>query len=197
MATAAPNPSLPLYYSALQPLNATDHSKMHVRRIERLPTESHAVPATVDEFALLQRHYPIVFSVGENPVPLALMGLNENVNVFFNDGKLIDSSVYVPAYMRRYPFLLARLRPDTDELSLCFDPTAGSVGDFEDGEALAEALAPPPETRPALPATLRAWLSMRNPLLAPYLAWCTVFGTLTFINLAIWLAGERPAPGDK
>ena len=68
---------------------------------------------------------------------------------------------------------------------------------FEDGEALAEALAPPPETRPALPATLRAWLSMRNPLLAPYLAWCTVFGTLTFINLAIWLAGGRPTgPAD-
>src|SRR5207253_908099 len=29
-----------------------------------------------------------------------------------------------------------RLRPDTDELSLCFDPTSGAVGDFDEGETL-------------------------------------------------------------
>ena len=28
---------------------------------------------TIDEFAAVQRYYPIVFSVGDNPVPLALM----------------------------------------------------------------------------------------------------------------------------
>ena len=38
--------------------------------------------------------------------------------------------------MRRYPFLLARLRPDSDEMSLCFDPTAGSVGEFDEGQPL-------------------------------------------------------------
>ncbi|WP_163078826.1 SapC family protein, partial [Acinetobacter baumannii] len=42
----------------------------------------------------------------------------------------------VPAYVRRYPYLLARLRPDSDELSLCFDPTSDSVGAFDEGEAL-------------------------------------------------------------
>jgi serine/threonine-protein kinase len=68
---------------------------------------------------------------------------------------------------------------------------------FVDGEALAEALAPPPETRPALPPTLRAWLGARNPLLAPYMAWSTVFGTMTLVNLLIWLAGNRPdGPAD-
>ena len=38
--------------------------------------------------------------------------------------------------MRRYPFLLARVRPDSDDLSLCFDPNAGAVGEFKDGEPL-------------------------------------------------------------
>jgi len=67
---------------------------------------------------------------------------------------------------------------------------------FADGERLAEALAPA-EARPALPATLRAWLGARNPLLAPYLAWSGVFGTLTTVNLIVWLAGKRPAgPAD-
>ncbi len=68
---------------------------------------------------------------------------------------------------------------------------------FAHGEELAEALAPAPDARPALPPTLRAWLGARNPLLAPYLAWSGVLGTLTTINLAIWLAGKRPnGPAD-
>ncbi|MEB0303429.1 SapC family protein, partial [Mucilaginibacter sp. 5C4] len=45
-------------------------------------------------------------------------------------------TVYVPAYVRRYPFMLARLRPDAEELSLCFDPTGEAIGAFDDGEAL-------------------------------------------------------------
>ncbi len=68
---------------------------------------------------------------------------------------------------------------------------------FADGETLAEALAPPPETRPALPTPLRAWLAARNPLLVPYLAWSGVFGTLSLVNLVVWLAGRRPdGPAD-
>ncbi len=68
---------------------------------------------------------------------------------------------------------------------------------FADGEALAAALAPAPDARPALPPTLRAWLSARNPLLVPYMAWSGLFGTMTTINLAVWLAGKRPdGPAD-
>ena len=139
MATAAPTQNLPLFYNAVEPLNATQHSKMKVRTILRMPqvAKTHAIPVTVDEFTLVQRHYPIVFSVGDNPIPIALFGLNEGVNVFLDaDGRPLDTSLYIPAYIRRYPFLLARLRPDTDELSLCFDPTANAVGDFEEGQAL-------------------------------------------------------------
>jgi SapC len=99
--------------------------------------QTHAVPVTVDEFALLQRYYPIVFSAGGDPVPLALMGLNEGQNVFLDENGIPhDPNIYIPAYMRRYPFLLARLRPDSDELSLCFDPTADAIGEFDEGEPL-------------------------------------------------------------
>jgi serine/threonine-protein kinase len=77
----------------------------------------------------------------------------------------------------------------------CLAPDPGER--FADGEALAAALAPPAETRPALPPSLRAWLGARNPLLVPYMAWSGLFGTLTTVNLAVWLAGQRPAgPGD-
>lgn len=153
MATAAPDPGLPMFYKELRPLNATEHGKMKIRKIEKAPfiATSHAVPATVDEFALLQRHYPIIFSVGDTPVPLALMGLSEGINVFLDeDGLLHDRSQYVPAYMRRYPFLLARLRPESDELSLCFDPTSGAIGEFKDGEALFDGDEPSQATKTVL-----------------------------------------------
>ena len=153
MATAAPNQSLPLFYSGLEPLNVTQHGKMKIRAIDKAPiiAATHAIPATVDEFALLQRHYPIVFSVGDTPVPLVLMGLSEGVNVFLNeDGKLHDAMMYVPAYMRRYPFLLARLRPDSDELSLCFDPESGAIGEFDEGEALFDGDQPSEATKAIL-----------------------------------------------
>lgn len=153
MATAAPPQSLPLFYKSIEPLSASEHGKMKVRGLQAMPEagRTHAIPVTVDEFTLAQRHYPIVFAVGENAVPIALMGLNEGVNVFLDeDGRSLDSTIYIPAYVRRYPFLLARLRPESDELSLCFDPTAGAVGDFPDGEALFDGDQPSEATKAIL-----------------------------------------------
>jgi hypothetical protein len=140
MASAPQSNSLPIFYNNLEPLSSQTHAKFKARMVDKAPflSKNHAVPLTVDEFAMAQRHFPIVFSAGNDPVPLALMGLNEGVNVFVDDeGKLTDP-VYVPAYIRRYPFLLAKLRPDNDELSLCFDPTADAVGEFDEGQALFE-----------------------------------------------------------
>ena len=153
MATAAPTQELPLFYNSLEALNSGQHSKYRIRRLESAPAmgATHAVPVTVDEFALLQRHYPIVFSVGGDPVPLALMGLSDGINAFVDEkGLARDPSLYIPAYMRRYPFLLARLRPESDELSLCFDPTAGAVGEFEDGEPLFDGDQPSETTKAIL-----------------------------------------------
>ena len=132
-------PQLPLFYKGLEPLSSEMHAdyRMKVQQTAPFLSGQHAIPITVDEFPLVQRHMPIVFSVGDDAIPLALMGLNEGVNVFVDDeGKLTEDTFYVPAYIRRYPYMLAKLRPDADELSLCFDPTADALGKFEDGDAL-------------------------------------------------------------
>ncbi len=140
MATQAPNAAqLPLLYNALDALNSGQHGKMKLKKSYNLPQVgmTHAVPITVEEFSVVQRHYPIIFAAGEISVPLALLGLNEGVNTFFDaDGRPVDKDVYIPAYLRRYPFLLAKLRPESDELSLCFDPTVGAVAEDADGQAL-------------------------------------------------------------
>ena len=104
MATAAPSQALPIFYSALEPLNSVTHANYRIRGLNQMPEfgKAHAIPATVEEFALLQRHYPIVFSTGDNPVPLALMGLNEGINVYLDEnGRNEDIHLYIPAYLRR------------------------------------------------------------------------------------------------
>ncbi len=138
MASQAPN-QLPLLYGDLEPVNRNSHGDKKLSRIETIPQlgSTHAIPVTVDEFMLVSRFFPVIFSTGDTPVPLALMGLHEGTNTFFDkDGRLLDNNIYVPAYIRRYPFLLARLTQDSDQLSLCFDPTAGVVSDTGDGDAL-------------------------------------------------------------
>ena len=135
-----PQASLPIFYKNLQPLSSSLHSNFKSVTSDKAPylSNQHVVPLTIDEFAHAQRFFPIVFSTGDNPVPLGLLGLNEGVNVFVDEEGKPYNPFYVPAYVRRYPFMLARLKPDAQELSLCFDPDSGLVGPQDDGLALFE-----------------------------------------------------------
>ena len=144
---------LPLFYQGLEPLSSELHANYRMRAQDKAPflIGQHAIPLTVEEFPLVQRFMPIVFTLGDDAIPIGLMGLNEGVNVFVDDeGKLTEDNFYVPAYIRRYPFMLARLRPDAQELSLCFDPTAESIGAFEDGEKLFDGTQPSEATKNVL-----------------------------------------------
>jgi hypothetical protein len=152
MASIAPN-NLPILYNDLVPLNRNQHGNFKIRKIdglERLATV-HAVPLTIDEFAMAQRHFPIVFSAADNALPIALMGLHEGTNTFFTEeGRVRDANLYVPAYLRRFPFLLARLSEESDELSLCFDPTADVIGEDVEGEPLFDGDEPSEATKAVL-----------------------------------------------
>ena len=151
-ARAPQHASLPILYKDLAPLNRQDHAGWNSRGTDRAPwlVGQHAIPLTVEEFPMAQRNFPIVFSSGDDPVPLALMGMNEGINVFVDDEGVLTSPVYVPAYARRYPFMLAKLRPDSEELSLCFDPTSGLVGEFDEGQALFDGEEPSESTKATL-----------------------------------------------
>ena len=135
---SAPQNSLPLFYNDLMPLNSRDHANWKAKETDALPwlATANAIPLTIDEFPLAQRYLPIVFSSGDNPIPLGLMGLNEGVNVYVDSDGRVTGPTYVPAYVRRYPFMLTKLTPDATDLSLCFDPTSGLIGEFEEGHAL-------------------------------------------------------------
>ena len=138
MATAPKNPALPLFYKDLIPLNSQQHGNWKTRSTDKAAwlVGVNSIPLTVEEFPQAQRHFPIIFTSGENPVPLALMGMNEGINVFVEEDGSLNTPVYVPAYARRYPFMLAKLRPDSEELSLCVDPTSDLVGEIDEGQPL-------------------------------------------------------------
>ncbi len=153
MASAPQSASLPLFYNALEPLSSEAHANFKLRQADAAPffVGQHAIPITTDEFVMTQRRLPIVFTTGDDAIPIALMGLNEGVNVFVGeDGKLTDQSVYIPAYVRRYPFMLARLHPQAQELSLCFDPTADTLGAFDEGQPLFDGKEPSQITKDIL-----------------------------------------------
>jgi serine/threonine-protein kinase len=54
---------------------------------------------------------------------------------------------------------------------------------FADGEAIAAALVPPADTRPALPVTLRAWVAARNRAVPVYAAWSLGSGLAAVANV--------------
>lgn len=138
MATAPQNPALPLFYKDLVPLNSQQHANWKTRSTDKATWLAgiNSIPLTVEEFPQAQRNFPIVFTAGNSPVPIALMGLNEGVNTYFDDDGTMIDPVYVPAYVRRYPFLLAKLDNSSDQLSLCVDPDSDLVGEYDEGEAL-------------------------------------------------------------
>ena len=73
--------------------------------------QSNAVPVSYTEFSLAAREYPLVFASaddGKNYAAVAVLGITAAENLFLRNGAW-ESGVYVPAYVRRYPFCMARV----------------------------------------------------------------------------------------
>ena len=68
---------------------------------------SHVAPLTVQEFAQASTSFPVIF-VGQDYNPVAVFGLQEGQNLFATPEKGFDADSYVPAFVRRYPFVLAQ-----------------------------------------------------------------------------------------
>lgn len=122
----------PLFYSKPEPLNPAAHGSIGLRRVERpfaFAASSHYVPLTVAEFPQAALCYPIIFA-GEQRQPLAMMGLNAGQNMWVRDG-MFEPGAYIPAYVRRYPFVLAA-DEKREKLVVCIDRGASMIGDLPD-----------------------------------------------------------------
>lgn len=64
------------------------------------------------EFVQAGRDYPLVFAQEQNTgefLPLAITGMTQNENLFLGDDGEWEKDVYIPAYVRRWPFYGVRL----------------------------------------------------------------------------------------
>jgi hypothetical protein len=120
-------------YPTPELLTREDHGSLGLTPAEKpfsFAANVRAIPLVVSEIVTAQRHYPVVFSDMENPVPLAIVGLNEDVNLFVGPDGRWDGDAYVPAYLRCHPFALAATQDD--KFAIVIDRGAASV--VEGGE---------------------------------------------------------------
>jgi hypothetical protein len=114
-----------LFYSKPEPLAPELHSKLGVKRMEGpfgFAKAGHAIPLTVGEFPVAAVTGPIIF-VGDEKLPLSVMGLNAGDNMFVRADGTFEPGVYIPAYVRRYPFVYAN--DDVNkQMVLCVDRNA-------------------------------------------------------------------------
>jgi hypothetical protein len=89
------------------------------------------------EFGEASKEYAIVFTRGANQkiVPVAMLGLRSRENLFVDD-KNQWTAAYVPAFVRRYPFVLAELSGQA--MGVCIDEAFPGLGEKE-GEPLFDA----------------------------------------------------------
>ena len=130
-----------LFYSKPEPLSSDLHGKLGVNPIDKpyaFVAASHVVPLTVTEFAPAALSYPVVF-LGESKQPVAVMGLRQSENLYVSAKGEFRPEAYIPAYVRRYPFVFAN-DPQGQRLILCIDRDApfivegGQAPLFEDGK---------------------------------------------------------------
>jgi len=109
-AEAPPPPPLPLFYRAPAPLHekAFDGQGLRKEGNYNFANKAHAVALHMQEFRFAAAHYPVVFSDDAVPMPLAVLGFREGQNLFVDgEGKWAEGA-YVPAYVRRYPFVIGQ-----------------------------------------------------------------------------------------
>lgn len=132
-------PATPLFYQTPVILNSTDHREWKLRPLPgvQFTRNAHAVMLLAHEFFDAAREFPIVFiRDGETVMPIVMLGLNQNENLFTDDSGRWFAR-YIPAYIRRYPFILSE--PIDDQTYLAVDSTCEAlVTDGGDGQRLFE-----------------------------------------------------------
>lgn len=108
---ASSRTSLPLFYRSPEVLEPARHGGLALvdKADYRFAAGANAIPINSAEYPLAARNYPIVFTGGATaPTSIAVLGLRQGQNVFVDGEGAWETDAYIPAYVRRFPFILAR-----------------------------------------------------------------------------------------
>lgn len=126
-----------LIYERAVPVSKQSHEKVSVDAKDHYAFAHglNAVPIVIGEFSHIAREYPIIFvNVNSRIQPMAAVGLRDNENLFLNsDGSW--NGHYVPAFIRRYPFVFAKDR-NAEKFVLCIDEEFEGINSDGKGNAL-------------------------------------------------------------
>jgi SapC len=122
--TARP-PSRPVLYKSPQPLNSERHKAKSLLTMTTYGFAAHvnSVPMNGNEFPLVMHDYPIVFTPEDPITPVVVMGMRADQNLFVGPNGNWADGRYIPAYIRRYPFIFMELSGQ-QKLVLCVDEEA-------------------------------------------------------------------------
>jgi hypothetical protein len=130
----------PLFYKKVVPLNKERHKNLHLEPVEgyAFAHESNSLYIAAIEFIKSAGEYVIVFGKDtRNTVyPVVLLGLKANQNLYV-DKKGKWKGDYIPAYARRYPFILAT--PETGKnanFTVCIDEGFSGFNTAKEGQPL-------------------------------------------------------------
>jgi hypothetical protein len=115
--------SMPLFYKNPQPLSSDKHKDLGLKKNFGLgfTRTVNAVPINMIEMAQICHFYPIAFSPDASAMPVAILGLRDNENLFLRENGTWESDIYIPSYIRRYPFIFSESPGKKDQLTLCVD----------------------------------------------------------------------------
>lgn len=111
-----------LFYEMAVPVSSARHRELAIESAKyRFAAGVTAVPLTCVEFPRAAREYTIVFAGEEDVIPVVLLGIADAENLYVDtDGQW--NADYVPAFVRRYPFVFS-VSEDKTKLTLCIDET--------------------------------------------------------------------------
>ncbi len=126
-----------LFYAQAAPVSLDRHRNWNVDMDAGYAFSRHtnSVPLTTVEFEAAGREYPIVFAAtGESVFPVVLLGLHDRENLFINEAGQWDGR-YLPAFIRRYPFIFAS-ENENQTYTLCIDEGFAGCNQDERGQSL-------------------------------------------------------------
>ncbi|WP_270939223.1 SapC family protein [Falsiroseomonas oryzae] len=99
-----------LFYRSVVPVSAQRHGNWSVKSGDSFAFAAgvNSVPLTAVEFDPASAEYPVVFAAsGDSVFPAAILGARPNENLYVDGaGKWLGR--YVPAFVRRYPFVFSQ-----------------------------------------------------------------------------------------
>jgi hypothetical protein len=106
------NKQLPLFYRSLVPFSSTKHRSLTRPKVQAsygFAADTDVIPLLVSEVQQAVRHFPIVFIKDRQSSVVnlvALVGKGDGKNQFVDANGQWRPWVYIPAWVRRYPFAL-------------------------------------------------------------------------------------------